>query len=149
MPSRRSHRASDLDDAPLPADPDLRDLDAAFAAAATDPLADGRYHVLVERVELRTSRFSAEPLLRWTLRLVDSPNSPPIFKNHVIRPAGLHLLKKDLRLCGLELQRLSDLPAHLDELHDRELEITLRTVGTNRRVYFERSLPSLTFPLPS
>jgi hypothetical protein len=145
MPTRRSHRAPDRDDASL-LDPDLRSLDQAFAAAAPDFLADGRYHVRVEQVELRPSRFSAEPLLRWILRRVDAPDGPPIFKNHVIRAAGLHVLKKDLRLCGLELERLSELTAHLDELRDHELEITLRTVGGYQRVYFERSLLPLTFP---
>jgi hypothetical protein len=121
-------------------------MNDAFAAAATGAVADGRYRVRVERVELRASRFSGHPLLRWTLRLVDDPAERRLFKNNVIRAGSLHVLKHDLALCGLALARLSDLPVHLDRLRDHELEVTVRTTGDYQRVYFERAVPALSFP---
>lgn len=148
MSSRRASspgRRGD-DDEDNSAQIDLSAMDDAFAAAATGPVADGRYHVRVERVELRSSRFSREPLLRWTLRLVDDPAERRLFKNNVIRASSLHVLKHDLALCGLELARLSDLPAQLDHLRDHELEVTVRTAGSYQRVYFERAVPALSFP---
>ncbi len=49
-------------------------------------------------------------------------------------------LKNDLHVCGLDLQKLSDLPANLDRLLDVKLEITKRTKGDNENVYFNRRI---------
>ena len=49
-------------------------------------------------------------------------------------------LKNDLHICGLDLQKLSDLPANLERLLDVKLEVTKRTKGDNENVYFNRRL---------
>lgn len=116
-------------------------LDAAFAAAPAHvarSIPDGRYQVWVEHVVLTTAH-SGHPILKWKLR-VRAPAcvGSVLWKNHVVTPENLGWLKHDLRLCGLELDRLSDLPDNLERLIDVELEVSKRTRGRWDNVYFNR-----------
>lgn len=122
---------------------DLCLLDEAFAAAPAPTarsIPDGRYQVRVERVELSTAQ-SGHPVLKWRLR-VHAPAGAGalLWKNHVVAPDSLGWLKHDLRLCGLELDRLSDLPHSLECLIGVELEVSKRTRGRWENVYFNRRL---------
>jgi hypothetical protein len=49
-------------------------------------------------------------------------------------------LKNDLHVCGLDLQKLSDLPANLERLLDVKLEVTKRTKGESENVYFNHRI---------
>jgi hypothetical protein len=122
---------------------DLFALDGAFAAApapAGRSIPDGRYHVRVERVELATAQ-SGRPILKWRLRVcAPSCAGSVLWKNHLVIPENFGWLKHDLRLCGLELDRLSDLPDSLERLIDVELEVSKRTRGRWDNVYFNRRL---------
>jgi hypothetical protein len=110
---------------------DLSELDEAFAQAAIPgpaPVPDGNYDVEVEAIELKRTRHTSRPMLCWTLRILSAPfASRRLWRHQVLGPSTLGWLKKDLRLCGLELQRLSDLPAHLDDLRGLRLEISKNT----------------------
>jgi hypothetical protein len=53
---------------------------------------------------------------------------------------NLKWLKNDLHVCGLVIQKVSDLPAHLEKLLDVKLEVTKRTKGESENVYFNRKI---------
>jgi hypothetical protein len=122
---------------------DLFSLDGAFAAApapAARSIPDGRYQVRVEHVELTTAH-SGRPILKWRLRVyAPSCAGSVLWKNHSVTTDNLGWLKHDLRLCGLELDRLSDLPDNLARLIDVELDVSKRTRGGWDNVYFNRRL---------
>jgi hypothetical protein len=135
---------------------DLAALDHDFAAAlplsSPAPIPDGRYHIRVEHVALTTARTSAHPILKWRLRVVGPVAvGRVLWKNHVLSTANnLRWLKHELHLCGLALERLSDLPNHLDELFGLELEVTKRTRGDWENIHFNRllALPLRRRPTP-
>jgi hypothetical protein len=125
---------------------DLSSLDGDFAtvsaASMRCPVPDGRYHVQVEQVQLTCSRTSQLPVLKWKLRILNPPFAGRcLFKNHALSSLdNLRWLKHDLHLCGLDLDKLSDLPFHLDRLFGIELQITKRTRGEWENVYFDHWL---------
>ena len=127
--------------------PDLTQFDDAFADAPVedrefDPVPDGKYQVNVEKVEITTARSSGNPMLKWMLRIL-APRfrGRMLWRNNVMATReNLKWLKNDLHVCGLDLQKLSDLPANLDRLLDVKLEITKRTKGDNENVYFNRRI---------
>lgn len=125
------------------AGPDLSAFDeeySAVEAADGDEVPDGKYQVRVQRVRLDESR-KGDPMLKWDLVVLSGPQANRhIFKNSVITPASLPYVKADLLLLDLNVQRFSDLPNHLDSLLDRSLEVTQRTRGEYRNVYFNKRL---------
>jgi hypothetical protein len=132
---------------PSPAAVDLSTLDDDYGKAQAepreqDPVPDGRYQVNVEKVELTRARTSGNALLRWQLKILSGPLAGRfLFKNSVIASAdNLKFLKTDLVLCGLELEKLSDLPNRLEELLDVKLDVTRRTKGENSNIYLNRRI---------
>lgn len=101
---------------------------------------DGKYQVAVERVEL-TQSSAGNPMLKWTLRIL-APRFQNRFlwRNSVFTQNTLKYVKTDLHLCGLQLQKLSDLPNHLDKLLEVKLEVTKKTRGENENIYFNRRI---------
>ena len=127
--------------------PDLTQFDDAFADAPVedrefDPVPDGKYQVNVEKVEITTARSSGNPMLKWMLRIL-APRfrGRMLWRNNVMATReNIKWLKNDLHVCGLDLQKLSDLPANLDRLLDVKLEVTKRTKGDNENVYLNRRI---------
>jgi hypothetical protein len=126
---------------------DLAQFDEDFAEAEIkerefEPVPDGKYQVNVKRVELTRSKTSDTPMLKWSLEVIaPSCQGRILFRNNMIGSAeNIKWLKTDLNTCGLELEKLSELPAHLEELLDINLEITKRTRGENENIYFNRRL---------
>jgi hypothetical protein len=126
---------------------DLSRFDEDFADAPVEekefePIPDGKYQVNVDKVEITTARTSGNPMLKWTLRvLAPRCRGRLLWRNNVMATReNIRWLKNDLHVCGLELQKLSDLPAHLEELLDVTLEVTKRTKGDNENVYFNRRI---------
>lgn len=101
---------------------------------------DGKYQVAVERVEL-TQSSAGNPMLKWTLRIL-APRFQNRFlwRNSVFTQNTLKYVKTDLHLCGLDLQKLSDLPDHLGKLIEVKLEVTKKTKGDNENIYFNRRI---------
>lgn len=128
-------------------DIDLTQYDEDFQRADVreqefEAVPDGKYQVAVDRVELTRARSSGNPMLKWALRIL-GPNHAGrlLWRNNVMGSAeNMKWLKTDLHICGLELQKLSDLPASLDRLVGVTLEITKRTKGDNENVYFNRRI---------
>jgi len=105
-----------------------------------EPVPDGKYQVIVDRVELTTAQSSGKPMLKWTLKII-APRfvGRLLWRNNMIAsPDNIKWLKNDLHTCGLKIKKLSDLPEHIEELLDVKLEVTVRTRGENQNVYFNR-----------
>ncbi|HZU81279.1 MAG TPA: DUF669 domain-containing protein [Polyangiaceae bacterium] len=128
-------------------DLDLARFDDDFADAPVeershDSVPDGKYQVNVEKVELTTAKSSGNPMLKWTLRIL-APSSVGrmLWRNNVMATReNIRWLKTDLHICGLDLEKVSDLPANLQRLLDVKLEVTKRTRGENENVYFNRRI---------
>ena len=126
---------------------DLSQFDGGFrneqvdTRADFDSVPDGKYQVNVEKVELTETHTSGNPMLKWTLRIIAPQQvNRLLWRNSVITPKTLKFLKTDLHVCGLDLERLSDLPNHLGRLLDVKLEVTKRTKGDNENIYFNRRI---------
>ncbi len=126
---------------------DLAQFDEDFAGAPVeerdfDPLPDGKYQVVVEKVELTRAQTSGNPMLKWTLRVLGPQHRGRLlWRNSVMASReNLKWFKTDLHTCGLDLEKLSDLPANLQRLLDVKLEITKRTKDENENIYFNKRI---------
>ncbi len=125
---------------------DLAQFDDGFQSEATEErgdfesVPDGKYQVAVEKVEL-TQSSTGNPMLKWTLRIL-APRFANRFlwRNSVFTHNTLKYVKTDLHMCGLDLEKLSELPKHLDRLLDVKLEVTKKTKGDNENIYFNRRI---------
>ncbi|MBC8377351.1 MAG: DUF669 domain-containing protein [FCB group bacterium] len=127
---------------------DLESYDNQFDQAAEpefDEIPDGKYQVNVERAEITKAKTSGNPMLKWTLKIMGPNNINRLLWNYHIlsNPTGQSWLKKDLKLCNVNLTKLSDLPKNLEYLLDAKLEITVRTRDGNQNIYFNRRLSDL------
>ena len=102
---------------------------------------DGKYQVTVEKVELTEAQSTGNPMLKWTLRVI-APKfvNRLMWRNSVITHNTLKYVKTDLHLCGLDLEKLSDLPKQLRKLLDVKLEVTKKTKGDNDNIFFNRRI---------
>jgi hypothetical protein len=102
---------------------------------------DGKYQVAVEKVELTEAQSTGNPMLKWTLRVI-APKfvNRLMWRNSVITHNTLKYVKTDLHLCGLDLEKLSDLPKQLRKLLDVKLEVTKKTKGDNENIFFNRRI---------
>lgn len=125
---------------------DLADFDEAYKdSEVTDdefePIPDGRYQVVVDRVELvRTTK--GDPMLKWTLRILGPTHQGRLlWRNNVMATEqNVRWLKRDLYTCELRLARISELPANLEKLLDIKLEVTKKTQGEFDAVYLNRRI---------
>ncbi len=123
---------------------DLSRFDEAFAAAPAedDEVPDAKYEVTVEKVELTRSQTSGNPMLKWMLKILGPEHEGQILWRHnvLLTDENVAWLKKDLKKCGLEIAKISDLPAHLERLLDVRLLVTKKTSGEYANIYFNRRL---------
>jgi len=129
---------------------DLSDLDQAFDDADPEtssftPVPDGSYQATVESVELYRSKTDRR-MLKWCLKIMNPPHAGRLlWKYNGLETEKMGWLKGDLAICGLTLERLSELPQRLRDLLDIPLEIRVRNTpgrdgGTFTNVYFNRRL---------
>ncbi len=126
---------------------DLAAFDGTFQQEATEErgefegLPDGKYQVAIEKVELTHTQNTGNPVLKWTLRVLGPRFANRlIWRNSVITNNTVRYLKTDLHLCGLELDKLSDLPGRMAELLDVRLEVSKKPQGNYENIYFSRRL---------
>lgn len=117
----------------------LRRFDSEYSAEIVGPvmdwmaIPDGKYQVVVEDVALCRAEISGNLHLLWRLRVNGSAMiNRIVWKSRPITTETLQRVKEDLFVCGLQLDRLSQLPDRLDKLVDVELLITKRTGPRNR-----------------
>lgn len=128
-------------------DIDLSQFDDDYDSAEVedrefDTVPDGKYQVMVERVELSRAKSSGNPMLKWTLKILAPTHAGRLlWRNNVMASKeNIKWLKNDLHTCGLELEKLSDLPERLNDLLDLTLEVTKRTRGENENIYLNRRI---------
>ena len=126
---------------------DLAAFDGTFQQEATEErgefegLPDGKYQVVVEKVELTHTQNTGNPVLKWTLRVLGPRfGNRLIWRNSVITQNTVKYIKTDLHICGLDLEKLSDLPPQLHKLLDVRLEVAKKTKGDYENIYFSRRL---------
>src|SRR4030042_1695580 len=124
-------------------DLDLAQFDDDFAEAPVEErgfedIPDGKYQVNVEKVELTRAQSSGNPMLKWTLKILGPRLAGRLlWRNSVMASKeNLKWLKTDLHTCGLDIEKVSDLPARLGDLLDVTLEVTKRTKGESEKLSF-------------
>ncbi len=127
---------------------DLAQFDDDFAEAPVEKKfeepPDGKYQVLVDRVEMARSKQTGSPMLKWQLKIL-GPRCMGryLFRNNVIAsPENVKWLKSDLATCGMDVAglKLSELPHRLGELLDVTLEVQKKTNGEFVNVYLNRRI---------
>jgi hypothetical protein len=118
---------------------DLSVFDAPFATAQVpdrNEVPDGRYRVRIEDVRLERGHNGC-PLLKWDLSITTGQFTKwHLFKTIAITTASVPIIKSDLLVLGLHLDKFSDLPLHLESLRGKTLEVSKRTKGNFLNVYF-------------
>jgi Protein of unknown function (DUF669) len=125
---------------------DLAQFDDDFQSTAPaergdfETVPDGKYQVAVEKVEL-TEASTGNAMLKWALRIL-APRfvNRLLWRNSVFTTNTLKYIKTDLHMCGLDLEKLSELPKHLDKLLDVKLEVNKKTKDDNENIYFNRRI---------
>ncbi len=125
----------------------LEQFDEEYASAEVEerdfePVPDGKYQTIIDRIELTHSKSSGNPMLKWALKILGPTHQGRLLWRHnmLVTPENVKWLKSDLHVCGLELEKLSELPANLEKLLDVKLEVTKRTRGDNENIYLNRRI---------
>lgn len=103
-----------------------------------DNLPDGKYQVRIEGVRFENAKSSGRLQLAWVFNVESgSYEGRKIFHYRGLdREESVGWMKKEIYACGLEVERVSDLPDMLPELLDRIVEVTLKTKrGSNGEDY--------------
>jgi len=104
---------------------------------------DGKYDVRIEDVELYKSPSSGNPVLKYTLRVLGPTHvNSLMWKRRGITDKTVSYVKDELKICGLELERFSELKNHLHELIGVELEVNRKTRGEDVNIFFNDQLES-------
>ena len=126
---------------------DLSPYDDEYAEAKVqdrefEEIADGKYQVKVDKVELTRAKSSGNPMLKWTLKILGPRHEGRLLwrYNQFATPQNRDWLKTDLHTCGVELGKLSELNDRLEEILDIKLEITKKTKGENSNVFIDRRI---------
>lgn len=117
---------------------DLSQYDEQFAAAPDiddSKVPDGKYTATIDRVEFKKAKSSGRDMFHWELSILGPEHAGrKLFRNNMLdKPEWL---KKDLRTCGVHINRLSELK--LSDLLDLVVEVTVSTRGENSNVYLNR-----------
>lgn len=125
---------------------ELNQLEDEFAVSEVEDkefesIPDGKYQVKVDKVEMTHSKVSNKPMLKWCLKIIGPTHKGRlIWRNNLIDKDGIKWLKQDLYTCGLQLEKLSDLPNNLDKLLDIGLEVSKRTKDDYENIYINRKI---------
>jgi hypothetical protein len=130
---------------------DFDDLEREYAHAVPpedtqfSEVPDGAYQVKVERVELGRTKLTGRRRLKWGLTVLAGEHKGQwIWRQNMIETAeNCRWLKKDLAVCGVELDTLAELDYKLKALLDIKLDITVRKSGDFHNVYFNARLDAV------
>jgi hypothetical protein len=104
---------------------------------------DGRYDVRIEDVELYKSPSSGNPVLKYTMRVLGPTHADRMmWKRRGITEKTRDYVLDELKVCGLLLDKFSDLKLHLHDLIGVELEVTRKTRGEDVTIFFNDQLES-------
>ena len=106
-----------------------------------DDVPDGTYQVRVNKVALVRSKTSGVPMLKWDLIILGPTKANwHLWHYNILKKENMKWVKRDLYCCGLELEKISDLPNNLEELLDIHLEVRKKTNGDFENIYFNRRI---------
>jgi len=106
-----------------------------------ESIPDGKFDVRIEDVELYVSPKTNNPVLKYTLRVLGPTHANQLmWKYRGITENTLSYILDELKVCGLELERFSDLKHHLHDLIGVELEVTRRSRGEDVSIFFNDQL---------
>ena len=93
-----------------------------------DSVPDGYYLTRVEDVRLSTTQTTGNPMVIWRLRITGPAHAgSTLTKTRIITSKTLGQVKRDLAFFGVNLERFSELPDHLDEMVDKEATVFKKT----------------------
>jgi hypothetical protein len=128
----------------------LAALDEAYQRAkekdpdSFDEPPDGTYDVYVDTLEFKKSQ-NGNRYLNWQLKIIGPKCSGRVlFKKSMLQTeSNMDWLKTDLKMCGLDLKSLKDLPTRLQDLLDVALQVRkVAQVGTTfYNIHFKKRLP--------
>lgn len=136
--------------------PDLTGLDEAYANAEVkegersfDPIPSGKYEVGVKDVQFTTTKTPPpRPMLSWTLEITGPTHAGRLLwlNQLLVTPENVRYLKNDLHVCGVKLEKLSDLAANLHRLQGLALAVSVKTKGENTNVYIDKLIAASSEP---
>ena len=132
---------------------DLEQFDGDFAATEYDEnaggegLPDGRYQMVVESVKLERSK-AGNAMLLWQMRVMGPRYAGKRYwhRNMLITSQNLKWLKRDVYTAGVRIEKVSELPARLEEFRDILLEVQLKTKGDNQNAFINKRLSAADVP---
>lgn len=107
---------------------------------------DGTYQAKIKNLAVKRSKGGGKLMLEWWLTILgpECKGTDIPRWNHFDGQEKLGWLKKDLAICGIELERLAQLEAKLPALLDKVLEIQVQTRTSQGKeyvnVYFNRQI---------
>lgn len=122
-----------------------RTVSTSDAAPMSNQIPDGRYEVVVAEATLTTSQSSGNPMIRWVLRISGAAFRDRILRKYnAITENSIRVVRKELEVCGLQLDKFEDLKSRVKELEGVELEVQQVTKGEFTNIYFNRAITSHT-----
>lgn len=116
------------------------------ATGANEPIPDGSYQAMVNAARIVESKETFRPMLEWELAVVTGPyeGRKEWLRQFLDNANNYPFVKRNLRVCGVQMERLSELPGVLDQLLNTVIEITIKTTKKGdkdyRNVYFDRRI---------
>jgi len=92
---------------------------------STPPPSDGYYEAVIESVTLKPSK-TGSPMVAWYLRVTGPQHAGHLCRVYNVIPAGMGFLKKNLAVCKLEIESLSELPDKLPTLEGLRLNVKVQ-----------------------
>ena len=98
---------------------------------------DGTYNAVIEEARLTETVSTGRPMVIWKLR-IQGPQAANrvVTKTRVVTENTLAYLKEELEKCGLQVSRLSELPARLKELVNHPIDFQKSTKDGKTNFYF-------------
>jgi Protein of unknown function (DUF669) len=98
---------------------------------------DGTYNTVIEEARLTETVSTGRPMVVWKLR-IQGPQAANrvVTKSRVVTENTLVYLKEELEKCGLQVSRLSELPARLRELVNHPISVQKSTKDGRVNFYF-------------
>ena len=122
---------------------DLSGLDAEYEqakAANMEEIPDGKYQAAIRGVRLGKTQ-NDNPMLQYDMVILSGAHEGRhIHKTSVFTAASLPFFKAEMKILGIQLAKLSDLPNHLGAMLDLTLEVTKKTKGEYSNTYINKLL---------
>lgn len=92
-------------------------------------LPDGKYQVKIDEIRFENAKTSGRLQLAWVFKVLSPATAAnrKIFHYRGLDEESVKWMKQEVWKCGLEVEKITDLPHVLENLLDRVIEVTLKT----------------------